>query len=118
MLHNINKNDQWAEYGGPGGWNDPDMLEVGNGGMSTNEYIAHFSLVSPFFWNLRLSFINPIQNRLWCLAKAPLIIGCDVTNMSPDTKMILTNNEAIAVNQDPRGIQGNIWNFSIDRKFN
>ena len=42
MLNNIYQNDQWANYGGPGGWNDPDMLEVGNGGMTTNEYIAHF----------------------------------------------------------------------------
>ena len=70
---------------GPGGWNDPDMLEVGNGGMTTTEYITHFSL--------------------WCAGKAPLLIGCDITKMSDDTKMILMNEEAIAVNQDPLGIQ-------------
>ena len=61
------------------------MLEVGNGGMTTTEYITHFSL--------------------WCAGKAPLLIGCDITKMSSDTLMILTNEEAIAVNQDPLGIQ-------------
>ena len=63
------------------------MLEVGNRGMSTTEYETHFSL--------------------WCLIKAPLLIGCDVWNMSNDTFRILTNSEVIAINQDPLGIQGN-----------
>ena len=62
------------------------MLEVGNGNMTENEYIAHFSL--------------------WALMKAPLIIGCDVTNMSDSTLSIVTNPEVIAVNQDPLGVQG------------
>ena len=75
-----------AKYSGPGGWNDPDMLEVGNGGMSTDENQAHFSL--------------------WCLMKAPLLIGCDLTNVSADALRILSNPEVIAVNQDKMGVQG------------
>ncbi|KAF5201564.1 Alpha-galactosidase [Thalictrum thalictroides] len=79
-------NDKWASYAGPGGWNDPDMLEVGNGGMTHQEYRAHFSI--------------------WALMKAPLLIGCDVRNMTAETMKILSNGEVIAVNQDPLGIQG------------
>ncbi|KAL5709882.1 alpha-galactosidase [Ranunculus cassubicifolius] len=79
-------NDKWASYAGPGGWNDPDMLEVGNGGMQYQEYRAHFSI--------------------WALMKAPLLIGCDVRNMTAETKEILSNKEVIAVNQDPLGVQG------------
>ena len=62
------------------------MLEVGNGGMSDAEYISHFSL--------------------WSISKAPLLIGCDVTKMSPATLSTLTNPEVIAVNQDTLGVQG------------
>ncbi|KAF3433286.1 hypothetical protein FNV43_RR24388 [Rhamnella rubrinervis] len=79
-------NDKWAAYAGPGGWNDPDMLEVGNGGMTFQEYKAHFSI--------------------WALMKAPLLIGCDVRNMTTETSEILSNKEVIAVNQDPLGVQG------------
>ncbi|KAK9159270.1 hypothetical protein Scep_005844 [Stephania cephalantha] len=79
-------NDKWASYAGPGGWNDPDMLEVGNGGMTYHEYRSHFSI--------------------WALMKAPLLVGCDVRNMTAETKEILTNGEVIAVNQDPLGVQG------------
>lgn len=79
-------NDKWASYAGPGGWNDPDMLEVGNGGMSYAEYRAHFSV--------------------WALMKSPLLIGCDVRNMTAETFEILSNEEVIAVNQDPLGVQG------------
>ena len=86
MIGIIDENDKWNKYAGPGGWNDPDMLEVGNGGMTTTEYKTHFGL--------------------WAISKAPLLIGCDVTQMSQDTKEILTNPEVIAVNQDPLGIQG------------
>jgi alpha-galactosidase len=81
--------DQEADlysYAGPGHWNDPDMLEVGNGGMTNTEYRTHFSL--------------------WCLLAAPLIAGNDLANMSPDIKAILTNREVIAVDQDPLGAQG------------
>ncbi|OEL25006.1 Alpha-galactosidase 1 [Dichanthelium oligosanthes] len=86
MLDNIDLNDAYAHYAKPGGWNDPDMLEVGNGGMTYNEYVVHFSL--------------------WAIAKAPLIIGCDVTSISNETLGILSNAEVIAINQDRLGIQG------------
>ena len=72
-------------YAGPDHWNDPDMMEVGNG-MSVNEDRAHFSM--------------------WCMLAAPLIAGNDLRNMSQKTRDILTNKEAIAVNQDSLGIQG------------
>lgn len=78
--------DGLETYAGPGHWNDPDMLEVGNGGMSVTEYRAHFSL--------------------WCLLAAPLIAGNDLRNMTPEIKEILTNKEVIAVNQDPLGMEG------------
>jgi alpha-galactosidase len=73
-------------FAGPGHWNDPDMLEVGNGGMTTTEYRSHFSF--------------------WCLLAAPLIAGNDLANMTPEIKAILTNREVIAVNQDPLGMEG------------
>jgi alpha-galactosidase len=73
-------------YAGPGHWNDPDMMEVGNGGMKGNEYRMHMSL--------------------WCLLAAPLVAGNDLSAMTPETLAILTNTEAIAVDQDPRGTQG------------
>ncbi|TVU02388.1 hypothetical protein EJB05_52122 [Eragrostis curvula] len=76
MTSRADQNDRWASYAGPGGWNDPDMLEVGNGGMSDAEYRSHFSI--------------------WALAKAPLLIGCDVRSMSPQTKAILSNSEVWA----------------------
>ncbi|MBN2198650.1 MAG: alpha-galactosidase [Candidatus Aminicenantes bacterium] len=74
------------DYAGPGGWNDPDMLEVGNGGMTADEYRAHFSL--------------------WCLLAAPLMAGNDLRTMSRETTFILTNSDVIAVNQDALGVQG------------
>lgn len=73
------------KYAGPGHWNDPDMLEVGNG-MSTGEDRAHFSL--------------------WCILAAPLMAGNDLRKMSRETDAILTNKEVIAVNQDPMGVEG------------
>jgi alpha-galactosidase len=71
---------------GPGHWNDPDMLEVGNGGMTTTEYRSHFSF--------------------WSLLASPLIAGNDLRTMTPEIKEILTNKEVIAVNQDVLGMQG------------
>ena len=71
---------------GPGGWNDPDMLEVGNGGMTDAQYRAHFSL--------------------WAVLAAPLIAGNDVTKMDIATRDILTNKDVIAVDQDTLGQQG------------
>ena len=73
-------------YAGPGHWNDPDMLEVGNGGMTTAEYRAHFSL--------------------WAILAAPLIAGNDLRDMKPEIREILTQKEVIAVDQDPAGIEG------------
>lgn len=73
-------------YAGPGRWNDPDMLEVGNRGLSLPESRAHFSL--------------------WALMAAPLMAGNDLATMSPEIRDILTNREVIAVDQDPLGIQG------------
>ncbi|EFJ32724.1 hypothetical protein SELMODRAFT_86208 [Selaginella moellendorffii] len=86
MIVRADQNDKWAKYAGPGGWNDPDMLEVGNGGMSLEEYRTHFSL--------------------WALMKAPLIIGCDVRNLKQEYLNILMNKEVIAINQDSMGVQG------------
>ncbi|KGN51578.1 alpha-galactosidase-like precursor [Cucumis sativus] len=80
------QNDKWASYAKPGGWNDPDMLEVGNGGMTIAEYRSHFSI--------------------WALAKAPLLIGCDIRSMDNNTMKLLSNKEVIAVNQDKLGVQG------------
>ncbi|MGP3982518.1 NPCBM/NEW2 domain-containing protein [Streptomyces sp. KR80] len=73
-------------YAGPGGWNDPDMLEVGNGGMTDAEYRAHFAL--------------------WSVLNAPLIAGNDVRSMDDATRRILLNRDLLAVNQDWSGTQG------------
>jgi alpha-galactosidase len=78
--------DGLQSYAGPGHWNDPDMLEVGNGGMNVTEYRAHFSM--------------------WCLLAAPLMAGNDIRSMSADIHDILTNKEAIAIDQDPLGREG------------
>jgi alpha-galactosidase len=86
MLSNFDSNATHASYAKPGGWNDPDMLEVGNGGMSTTEDQTHFSL--------------------WAISAAPLIAGNDLANMSSTTASILTNSEVIAVDQDSAGVQG------------
>ena len=74
-----------SDYAGPGHWNDPDMLEVGNPGLSVEESRAHFSL--------------------WCMLAAPLMAGNDLRNMPAAIREILTNKEAIAVDQDPLGHQ-------------
>ncbi|MGH9476897.1 MAG: glycoside hydrolase family 27 protein [Terriglobales bacterium] len=71
---------------GPGHWNDPDMLEIGNGGMTAGEYRTHLSL--------------------WAMLAAPLLAGNDLTAMTPATLAILANKEVIAVDQDPLGQQG------------
>jgi alpha-galactosidase len=73
-------------FAGPGHWNDPDMLEVGNGGMTDTEYRSHFSL--------------------WAILAAPLIAGNDLRDMRPEIRDILTNKEVIAVDQDPLGSEG------------
>ncbi|MFH0758734.1 MAG: glycoside hydrolase family 27 protein [Bacteroidota bacterium] len=85
QILDMRDNDEIRKYAGPGHWNDPDMMEVGNG-MSVSEDRAHFSL--------------------WCMLAAPLITGNDIRTMDNETKAILTNELAIAVNQDTLGIQG------------
>lgn len=75
--------ERWA---GPGGWNDPDMLEIGNGPLTPDECYTHMTL--------------------WCLLSAPLLIGCDLTKLTPLSLSILSNDEVLAVDQDELGRQG------------
>ena len=75
-----------ARFAGPGHWNDPDMLEVGNGGMNADEYRTHMSL--------------------WAILAAPLLAGNDLSTMTDETRAMLTNREVIAVDQDAAGKQG------------
>ncbi|MGA1799786.1 alpha-galactosidase [Sphingomonas sp. 4RDLI-65] len=86
MMDIVDKNEPLYPFAGPGHWNDPDMLEVGNGGMTDTEYRAHFSL--------------------WAMMAAPLIAGNDVAKMDAKTRAILLNADVIAVDQDPLGMQG------------
>jgi alpha-galactosidase len=77
-------------FAGPGHWNDPDMLEVGNGGMKREEYRTHMAL--------------------WALLAAPLLAGNDLRSMSAETKELLMNSEVLAVDQDRKGVQGHrLW---------
>jgi alpha-galactosidase len=86
VVHIIDLQTDLHPFAGPGHWNDPDMLEVGNGGLTTAESRAHFSF--------------------WALLAAPLMAGNDLRAMSAETREILTNREVIAVDQDPLGMQG------------
>lgn len=88
MLSILKQNLPLAPYAGPGHWNDPDMLEVGNGGMTDTEYRSHFSM--------------------WSIMAAPLLIGTDLRTASQATFDILGNKEVIAVDQDPLGRQGTV----------
>ncbi|WP_204328119.1 NPCBM/NEW2 domain-containing protein [Streptomyces aureoverticillatus] len=88
MLSIMKQNLPLAQHAGPGRWNDPDMLEVGNGGMTATEYRTHFSM--------------------WSIMAAPLLIGSDLRKVSPETFDILGNKEVIAVDQDPLGKQGHV----------
>lgn len=81
-------NEKLFEWAGPGHWNDPDMMIAGMPGLSEAQNRSFFSL--------------------WCMMAAPLIAGNDLRNMSESTIQILTNLEAIGVNQDPLGIQGRV----------
>jgi alpha-galactosidase len=77
-------------FASPGHWNDPDMLEVGNGGMTRDEYRTHMAL--------------------WALLAAPLLAGNDLRSMNEETKELLTNREVISVDQDSKGAQGHrVW---------
>lgn len=83
MLEIAKQNLPLAPHAGPGHWNDPDMLEVGNGGMTDTEYRSHFSL--------------------WSMMAAPLLIGSDLRKATPETFAILANKDLIAVDQDALG---------------
>jgi alpha-galactosidase len=83
-------NEPLWPFAGPGHWNDPDMLEVGNGGMTTAEYRTHFSL--------------------WAIMAAPLMAGNDIAHMDATTRSILMNKDVIAIDQDALGAQGHrVW---------
>jgi alpha-galactosidase len=88
--------DELAPWASPGHWNDPDMLEIGNGGMTDVEYRTHMSL--------------------WSILGAPLLAGNDLRSMSSATLEILTNREVIAVNQDEEGKQGRRISKSGDQE--
>lgn len=85
ITHIIDKNAGLADYASPGHYNHMDMLQVGNG-MTYEEDKSHFSM--------------------WSIMGSPLLTGNDLRNMSDETLSILTNNEVIAINQDPLGLQG------------
>jgi alpha-galactosidase len=90
VLTLVDLSSQYWSLARPGAWNDPDMLEVGNGGMTTTEYESHFSL--------------------WAMLAAPLIAGNDLSTMAAGTQRILANRDVIAVDQDTLGMQGRrIW---------
>ena len=82
----LSQQDGLAKYAGPGHWNDPDMLEVGNGKLSVAENRSHFSM--------------------WAMLAAPLLAGNDLPHMKPEIKAILTNADVIAIDQDKLGKQG------------
>jgi alpha-galactosidase len=86
VIGNLDLQNGLEKYAGPGHWNDPDMLEIGNGVLSTEEEKSHFTL--------------------WCMLAAPLLAGNDLRQMKAATKDILTNQDAIAIDQDPLGRQG------------
>jgi alpha-galactosidase len=88
MISRATANMGLANFAKPGAYNDPDMLEVGNGGMTGTEYRTHFSL--------------------WSEMAAPLMIGADLRTAQQPTFDILTNADVIAVDQDPLGKQGNV----------
>jgi len=92
MLGIAHANQPLAPYARVGAWNDPDMLEVGNGGMTDTEYRTHFSL--------------------WAEMAAPLLIGSDLRSAGQATLDILTNSDVIAVDQDPLGRQGTVVSSS------
>jgi alpha-galactosidase len=81
----INQQAGLAKYAGPGHWNDPDMLEVGNGKLTLAENRSHFSM--------------------WAMLAAPLLAGNDLPNMKPEIKAILTSSDVIAIDQDKLGHQ-------------
>jgi alpha-galactosidase len=105
VLRVFDKNAKYAEYSGPGGWNDSDMLQVGNGNMTFEEYRTHFTL--------------------WAVSSSPLILGNDLRNMSEEIQRLVTQPEVIAINQDPLGVAASlvsekdglqVWSKQIESK--
>jgi alpha-galactosidase len=90
LVEIVDLNEPLWPYAGPGHWNDADMLEVGNGGMTPAEYRSHFSL--------------------WAMMASPLMAGNDVAHMDETTRSILLNRDVIAIDQDKLGVQGRrVW---------
>ncbi|MBV8254105.1 MAG: NPCBM/NEW2 domain-containing protein [Chitinophaga sp.] len=87
--------DKWQPYGQPGSWNDPDMLVVGKVGWGKDIHPTHLSPDEQY-----------THVTLWSILAAPLLIGCDLKQVDSFTLRLLTNQEVIAVDQDPAGIQG------------
>ncbi len=97
VLELVEINARRWRYARPGAFNDPDMLEVGNGGMTYEQQKSHFTL--------------------WALMKSPLLIGCDLRTIDAGTLALLSNEEVIAVNQDPLGVQGRrVWSSAVEEK--
>ncbi|CAG8784652.1 28306_t:CDS:10, partial [Gigaspora margarita] len=91
ILFTLDQQRNISNFSSPGGWNDPDMLEIGNGGLTFDEQKSHFSL--------------------WAALKAPLILGFDLRNPPKDTLTIALNEKIIAINQDPLGQSVKIVEF-------
>jgi len=99
MLNIANKVSMIQSKAEPGGWNDMDMLEVGNGGMTDDEYLSHMSL--------------------WAIMKSPLIMGNNLNAISAQSLSILMNPAVIAINQDPAGSAGQrVWQYPVDADVN
>lgn len=89
--------DKWAPYAGPGHWNDPDMLVVGYVGWGHGEHPSKLTADEQY-----------THISAWCLLSVPLLLGCDLTKLDPFTLNLLTNDEVLALNQDPLGKQATI----------
>lgn len=97
VIHNYKVNQESEGSEGPNiGWNDPDMLEIGNGRLSLVQQKTHFTM--------------------WAMAKAPLLLGCDLTNLGADILEVIGNDEVISVNQDDLGVQAKCVMFCDDYK--
>eukprot|EP00823_Brevimastigomonas_motovehiculus_P004855 TRINITY_DN3316_c0_g1_i1.p1 TRINITY_DN3316_c0_g1~~TRINITY_DN3316_c0_g1_i1.p1 ORF type:complete len:413 (-),score=86.01 TRINITY_DN3316_c0_g1_i1:29-1267(-) len=96
-LINMDLNNLFSHVAGPGGWNDADMMEIGNGGLTHSEEIVHMSV--------------------WALIKSPLLIGCDLNNVSSESVALYMNSDVLAVSQDKLGKQGvRVWSSLFGEK--
>ncbi|WP_225321274.1 glycoside hydrolase family 27 protein [Rhizosphaericola mali] len=93
VMQILDKQEGLRKYAGPGHWNDPDMLEIGNGALNEGEDRAHFTM--------------------WAMIAAPLIAGNDLRTMTPEVKAVLTNKNVIGINQDSLGVQGYKLNTTL-----